>query len=190
MIRYNIVKKDMDEVINHILKKEGGYVDDKDDSGGVTNYGITQKSWNEYPSKLKTLSTRVKNISKEDAYAYYIWRFHKKKIPLLPQELWLPVFDFEVNAGRNAIECLQKIINDYNQTLQTDLKVDGIIGEKTKNLIDEIDDLAFEIVRQYTQSRIGYYFHICWVTPNKYKFLRGWVNRAMDSFVHEREKNG
>ena len=32
-----------DDTINHIIEIEGGYVNDPNDSGGETNYGVTEK---------------------------------------------------------------------------------------------------------------------------------------------------
>ena len=34
---------EFDDIIEKVLQHEGGYVNDKDDLGGETNYGITKR---------------------------------------------------------------------------------------------------------------------------------------------------
>jgi len=40
--------KTKNKIISDLVKREGGYVNDKDDSGGATRYGITQKVARKY----------------------------------------------------------------------------------------------------------------------------------------------
>ena len=52
--------EDRDRHIRAIIEREGGWVDDPDDSGGPTNYGITLAMWREYcksgdPALMETL---------------------------------------------------------------------------------------------------------------------------------------
>ena len=37
------MKKTFDDIIEEVLKHEGGYVNDPDDAGGETNFGIAKK---------------------------------------------------------------------------------------------------------------------------------------------------
>ena len=47
-----------DQVIDRVLAHEGGYVNDPDDPGGETKYGISKKA---YPK------IDIKNLTKEEA---------------------------------------------------------------------------------------------------------------------------
>ena len=52
------MKTQFDEIIDHVLEHEGGYVNDPKDLGGETKYGITKRF---YPD------VDIKNLTKEDA---------------------------------------------------------------------------------------------------------------------------
>ena len=42
------VRTTFDEIIEVVLAHEGGFVDDPDDRGGATNWGVTQAVWEDY----------------------------------------------------------------------------------------------------------------------------------------------
>ncbi len=44
------MRHNWEEALKHILKWEGGYVNHKDDPGGRTNLGVTQRVWEEWTS--------------------------------------------------------------------------------------------------------------------------------------------
>ena len=45
-----MANRTFDEIIEVVLKHEGGYVDDPDDKGGATNFGVTQASYSQFSS--------------------------------------------------------------------------------------------------------------------------------------------
>ena len=57
------MKTTFEEIIEIVLEHEGGYVNDPDDAGGETKYGIA-KRW--YPD------VDIKNLTKEQAKKYII----------------------------------------------------------------------------------------------------------------------
>ena len=85
-------KPDFDKAIPLILQIEGGFSDDKDDEGGVTNFGIAQAS---HPH------VNVRKLTKRGAIAIYkrnYWQAsHAYKQP--SSELALMHFDASVNHG-------------------------------------------------------------------------------------------
>jgi len=94
-------KKTMFElIIAKVLKHEGGYINDPDDLGGETKYGIT---------KLRYPNLDIKNLTKEEAIEIYRRDFY---IPLKIDEfkninLALNYMDMAVNAGKtNATKIL------------------------------------------------------------------------------------
>lgn len=98
-----------------LLANEGGLVDDKNDSGGLTKYGISKKA---YP-KLD-----IDNLTIEQAKdIYYRDYWGRCKCDYLPDALSVAVFDYAVNSGTiKAIKSLQMALG---------VTVDGIIGNQT-----------------------------------------------------------
>lgn len=127
-------------IINHTLKVEGGYVDDDDDLGGATRFGITEglalayrHLWAEYDfhGMMSQLPYALAyRIIKEEFYGANML---DEVITILPT-LASKILDWGVNAGSAApIEALQLHLNASNNCGEhyDDLKPDGIIGSKT-----------------------------------------------------------
>ena len=58
-------------VIQDIIKREGGYVDHPNDKGGPTKYGITLKTLAAWRGEVLTGSDDVKALTKEEATRIY-----------------------------------------------------------------------------------------------------------------------
>ena len=56
------------DAIEKVLKHEGGYVDHPADKGGATNFGITQKVYEEFV-KRKVTKDEIKNMPRGNAIA-------------------------------------------------------------------------------------------------------------------------
>lgn len=98
-----------------LLANEGGLVDDKNDSGGQTKYGISKKAYPELDIPSLTMQ-QAKDIYYRDYWA-------RCKCDYLPDALSVAVFDYAVNSGNiRAIKDLQ---------LALGVKADGIIGNQT-----------------------------------------------------------
>lgn len=97
------------------LPYEGGLINDPNDPGGLTNFGISQRS---YPS------LDIKNLTIEDAKAIYERDFWKAACcDQLPENIGIAVFDTAVNQGVGvAVRLLQ---------LAVGVDVDGNVGPKT-----------------------------------------------------------
>ena len=93
-----------DKIIEKVLEHEGGYVNDPNDLGGETNYGITKRF---YPD------VDIKNLTREQAKDIYkrdYW--DKNRVESLPENLWHIFFDMCVNMGRGtAVKILQRAAN-------------------------------------------------------------------------------
>ncbi len=57
--------------LNFLFPSEGGYSNHKADSGGATNMGITQSTYNAYQKKKNLKSKDVKFITKSEAEQIY-----------------------------------------------------------------------------------------------------------------------
>lgn len=107
----------LEEALTWILKEEGGYVWDRDDAGGETNYGISKRAHPEVD---------IKNLTPEKAKTIYVsdyWNVIKGYA--LPRPWALTVFDAAVRMGPfRAICLLQGTLGE---------EVDGIIGPLTRD---------------------------------------------------------
>ena len=83
--------KSFDEIIEIVLEHEGGYVNDPDDPGGETNFGVSKRA---YPN------VDIKNLTEDaakDIYRRDYWdRNHCED---LPDELRHVYFDMCINQG-------------------------------------------------------------------------------------------
>ena len=179
------------KIISHIIKEEGGFSDHAADKGGRTNFGITSQSWEEYQSRHKLEETDISEITRSQAFSFYEERFYNKNIDLLPEELQLPVFDFEVNAGKYAITTLQQVLNTFNDaTINPTLSVDGVLGEKTatdaRHFCRDFEDGY--VVDYFILSRIYYYKGLVDRNPSQSVFLNGWIARSERLFSWRQRK--
>ena len=151
------------EAIEIVLKHEGGYVNDPDDPGGETNYGISKRSFPKYD---------IKNLTEEDAkdiYKRHYWDVSKAQ--KLKDELRLDYFDMCVNMGqRTAVKCLQKATNNAPGTK---IAVDGRIGPNT---IKESKRVSANRLRSF---RVLYYAKLIMKKPTLEKYYYGWFKRSL-----------
>ena len=152
-----------DEIIEHVLKHEGGYVNDPTDLGGETNYGITKRF---YPD------VDIKNLTKEQAKEIYkrdYW--DKNRVDELPEQLRHIFFDMCVNQGRGtAVKVLQRAANAKGAKL----KVDGGMGPATLKAVQNVEH---DRVKSY---RILHYANLVINKPEQEKFWYGWFKRALE----------
>lgn len=92
----------VDKALEFVLKWEGGYVNDPDDAGGETKYGISKRA---FPN------LDIKNLTLEQAKEIYESQYWTRAgCPWLKSyELATVVFDTAVNCGVGfAKSCLEK----------------------------------------------------------------------------------
>ena len=152
-----------DDIIEIVLEHEGGYVNDPDDPGGETNFGIAKRS---HPD------VDIANLPKEVAkIIYYQDYWMKNRVPQMPDDLKHIYFDMCVNQGRGrAVKILQRAANAKG----ANLKVDGGLGPKT---VGALDGVELDRVRAY---RIKYYADLVTRKPDLEKFYFGWFRRGLE----------
>ena len=152
-----------DEIIEVVLHHEGGYVNDPDDPGGETNFGIAKRS---HPD------VDIKNLTKEGAKEIYKETYwDRNKVESLSEELRHIYFDMCVNQGRGrAVKILQQTANAKG----ANLKVDGGMGPMT---IAAVKGVELERGRAY---RIKYYADLVTRKPDLEKFYFGWFRRGLE----------
>jgi lysozyme family protein len=174
-----VIVKTVDEMIADIIRREGGYVNHPADKGSHTNFGITLKTlseWRECPVTAADVQ-RLQKIEAADIYRHEY--YEKPHIDKLPEPLQPVVFDMAVNMGqKQAIKILQTVIVDY----LPGISIDGVIGSKTLDAIDElVSVISYRyFIHQITEERINFYRRIVNRDPSQVVFLVGWENRARE----------
>jgi len=154
-----------DDIINVVIKHEGGYVNDPTDLGGETKYGITKRF---YPD------VDIKNLTEDQAkQIYYNDYWVANKVPSMPDNLKHIYFDMCINQGKGtAVKVLQRAVNSKGG----DLKVDGGLGPKTIEAINKYKPCDNR-TRCY---RLKHYYDLVNKKPEQEKFLFGWFRRALE----------
>lgn len=136
------------KLIDVILENEGGYVNDPDDPGGETNFGISKRS---YPDLI------IPKLTKQDASDIYFADYYMAlKCAELPNGLAMHVLDHGVNAG-----------------LASAREILGVAVKATEGMVPmgHIFVCLF-----YADRRKRFYKQIG--TGKLEKYLRGWLNRV------------
>tara|TARA_Y100000590_G_scaffold182396_1_gene207886 strand:+ start:1109 stop:1783 length:675 start_codon:yes stop_codon:yes gene_type:complete len=151
---------DFEKAMKKSFENEGGYVDDPDDNGGETKYGISDAQYGDKED--------IKNIEKDRAkYIYYRDYYTGPGYDDLPDGVREQVFDAGIYKGPPTVtRILQK---------ESGAKVDGHIGPETISKIEEmnIPELSkrlFYAFNEDNESVIKRY-------PAKSKYRKGWHNR-------------
>lgn len=129
---------DIDDLIDEVIGREGGYTNNKADRGGATRWGITEKvaRTNGYTGDMRGLP----HATAVTIYRRLYWQkpgFDRvaTRVPLVAAEL----FDTGVNMGPAvASKFLQRVLNALNRgaTDYPDIAVDGAIGPRTLGALD------------------------------------------------------
>ncbi|WP_375173294.1 holin-associated N-acetylmuramidase [Pseudooceanicola sp.] len=177
-----------------IVAREGGYVNDPDDPGGATNFGVTIGTMRQLGLDLdrdgEITPDDLRALDRDAAVEIFLDRyFHAPGIADLPAILWETVFDMQVNAGSNAIKILQRLLNRMGQGVT----VDGHIGPQTISAARRAATLAPDhLADAYGIARRNYYFALADRRPASRKFARsraggkgGWITRA-EGFIAPR----
>ena len=176
------MKIEFNEIIEEVLEAEGGFVNDPDDKGGATNFGVTQSSYSAYLGSKASVED-VKNMTREEAKECYKKDFwNPAKVDRLPENLRHIYFDMVVNMGRkNAGKIVQQAVNTKkNQTL---LEVDGIVGSGTLSHVTSLT------LKDVLVERSMFFANNCFdgsrfaKRTRQNKFLRGWIFHRVFHFL-------
>ena len=156
---------DFNTAVTKTLIHEGGsrVTDDPDDSGGLTKYGISQRS---YPN------LDIRNLTEEQAKDVYKRDYWDKVSgdKITDQQVAENLFDTAVNMGPKTASRLAQIALDL-------VPVDGIIGPNSIKAINAAAPETF--MAEFTIAKIARYAHICNKNKSQKKYLLGWINRAL-----------
>lgn len=182
------------ELAEEIVAREGGFVNDPDDPGGATNFGVTIHTMRRLGLDLTgdgVIDVQdVRALTRAQAVEIFITHYWARpRINALPQPLQPSVFDMYVNAGANAVRILQRLLDDMGH----EIAVDGVIGPQTIRAAHLATEAAPEhIADAYGIARRDYYYALGDRRPASRKFARrrdggkgGWIRRA-EEFIAPR----
>lgn len=181
-------------IASEIIAREGGYVNDPDDPGGATNFGVTIHTMRRLGLDLtgdgRVTSADVRRLTRAQAQKIFIDHyFHHPRISQLPEVLQASVFDMQVNAGAHAVKILQRLLTKMGFPA----RADGQIGPKTREAARQAALAAPDhIADAYGIARRNYYYALADRRPASRKYARrrdggkgGWIKRA-EEFISKR----
>ena len=180
------------DIATEIVAREGGFVNDPDDPGGATNYGVTIGTLRRLGLDLtgdgRVDIEDVRAVTPEDAERIYLEHYFRRPgIDRLPERLQAPVFDMQVNSGRAAVRILQRLLVGLGH----DIAVDGVIGPRTIAAAEAADRAEPMLPEMYSMARRDWYFRLADRRPALRKYARtragakgGWIRRA-EEFLPE-----
>lgn len=178
----------LDAEIAALIEREGGYVNDPNDSGGETNFGITEFTARSYGYHGE-MATMHRSVAVE-IYQMRYWYgpiFHE--VNVMSKPIAGELFDTGVNAGTDlAVKFLQRWLNAFNRRgeLWPEIKEDGRIGAMTLEALRRY--LRFRssqngeavMVAALNGSQAEFYRGLSQARPKDEDFVFGWVaNRVL-----------
>lgn len=158
-----------EDALKDVLQNEGGYVNDPDDKGGATNYGITIKTLSDFTGH-EVEEKDVRNLTMETVRKIYRANYwdRLKLDQVKSRELAHLLFDQAVNRGTRIVaEQIQKIVG---------VQQDGIVGNITLRAINERDPK--KLIIEFIKASQNAYIRIALSDHTQIKFLTSWINRT------------
>lgn len=165
-----------------ILRWEGGVVNDKADSGGLTNKGITFTTYQALAKlvlKKEPSQTNFLKMTVTDAELIikYFWDKSTYKNSIKSQKIAEAITSWMWGTGATGIKEFQRLLNEkYNAKLL----VDGIMGSNTAAFVNSLNEhnLFIEMIK----ARKQFFIDLANQRPKDKKFLNGWLNRLQDFY--------
>lgn len=157
-----------DQALAFTLPQEGGYVNDPNDSGGATNKGVTQATYDAWRDAEKQPLRSVELLtSAEAADLYQAMYWNPGHCADLPLRLAICHFDWTVNHGvSGALKTLQNAVGAVS---------DGEWGPATGAAVAQAPDFTWHA---YINLRRAWYTQRVQQKPDQARFLPGWLNRC------------
>ena len=164
------------KIIEDLLEREGGYVDNPDDRGGPTKFGITLETLRKWRRDNKLTFLAIKFMDVDEARLIYAYKYIEEPgFNLINnKQVREVVVDAGVMSGPTRV-------TRWLQTLVR-VKVDGNLGPITAAKVNSRN--SHEIVRRFSVWRIKFYVRIAKKNESQLKFLEGWINRATSFLLY------
>jgi len=172
----------VESIINQVIDVEGGFVDNKDDRGGATIYGITEAvaRASGYHGPMQSMP---RGIALDIYTRQYVVAPGFDKIATISPSIASELVDTGVNMGPGIPgPWLQRILTLMNQNakLYKDLIIDGDIGPATLCALTIFlklrgSDGEKVILRALNGLQAARYIEITETRPQNRAFIYGWL---------------
>lgn len=144
-----------------MLVREGGLVDDPNDPGGLTKYGISLAA---HPELGREGILNLTPSQAVDIYREEYW--DAAHCDEFPPYLRMAIFDFAINSGaETAIRHLQRVL---------DVATDGIVGPETLGAATAAPRKS--LMETYLKERVRFLFG----NPRFSNYGYGWIARIIN----------
>ena len=161
------MKQNYEKCLEMLLEHEGGYVNNKNDRGGMTNLGVTRRVYEDWVDRPVS-EQEMRDLTPEDVAPIYRKNYADRiHFDSLPSGLDWACLDWAINSGASRpAKAIQRAVG---------ATADGVIGPKTLQLVAEKDP-KFIIDYVYT-VRQAFYKGL-----DDFKhFGRGWSRRNKET---------
>lgn len=167
----------MENILDEVIRREGGYVNHPTDRGGPTHFGISAQTLGSW-RKLSRPATaaEVRALTETEARAIYRQRYITA--PGFEAITHLALLHLLVDAGvhsgpKRAVQWLQTALG---------VSADGVIGPKTRAALAVADQgVLYGKVLGFRLRHLG---RLITNDPKQSAFAAGWMNR-MAEFVED-----
>ncbi|WP_252059293.1 N-acetylmuramidase [Acinetobacter sp. AHP123] len=173
----------IEQYLDELIKREGGYVNNPADRGGATKYGIT-----EVVARSNGFKGNMKDLPLDMAKAIYrknYWTTPRfDQVNTISSVVAEELLDTGVNCGTGfAKPLLQRTLNLLNNQGKAgfpDLVIDGVYGPATLNALKiylakcgkEGEKVLVRVLNIMQGQR---YIEICERSPSQEQFFYGWI---------------
>jgi lysozyme family protein len=169
----------VEQMIDDVIRREGGYVDHPEDRGGPTNFGITQATLSRHLGRPASVAD-VRRLSRATARQIYRREyFEGPRLGELPARIQPFVFDAAVNHGpAQAIRFVQRVCDAAGFG---PLAVDGACGPRTSLAAAAAERAMGDwLLAALVEERRNFYLTLVARRPEQRVFLNGWLNRLAE----------
>lgn len=184
---------DYRDAIKKVLEHEGQYINHQADRGGRTNWGVTQKVYEEFIGRklvgpatdapkgqpMSEAETVMRNMPLGNAISIYKKNYWDKMQgdKIRKYAIAAAIFDQAINRGVSAAvkQAQRVLINTFGYGKQG-ITEDGNVGNLTINALNTVDEAKF--LSSYLQESILAYNKIVQNNPSQSVFLKGWLKRV------------
>jgi lysozyme family protein len=161
------MRENFNKCLEMVLEHEGGYVNNENDRGGMTNLGVTRRVYEDWVDRPVS-EQEMRDLTPEDVAPIYRKNYADRiHFDSLPSGLDWACLDWAINSGASRpAKAIQRAVG---------ATADGVIGPKTLQLVAEKDP-EFIIDYVYTVRQSFY------ESLDDYKhFGRGWSRRNKET---------
>lgn len=170
------------DIINEVINVEGGYVNDPNDAGGETKYGITKAT-----ARANGYTGNMKDLPRTLAFDIYRKRYVVEpgfdRIVNLDPGIGAELVDTGVNMGPPwAGKFLQRSLNALGGS---GLVVDGVVGPRTVQALAEYilyrKQQGIKVLLKMLNSlQCARYIELVESNQKNRSFIYGWVNLRVE----------